>query len=255
MSKLLLEAIGTLDEKVMTKEVRNMIIEAFDKEVSLVAEAKAKDLHESIVVAMNENLDAITKSHAFDLEKSLNETANALAKEISDSHKKALDESYAKAFDDRVKLLTESVEQYLTQAIEEAVVEYAPVLKSEADVAQAKVILEVAAGFAKEFNVNLAEALNEKEGEDEDELTAAKKKAEELEAENKEMKKDKVIAESTAGMSDVQIVKFKSLVESIAFEDVESYKSKIATFKELVIAGPSKIVESVNTDGRKASWK
>ena len=47
-----------------------------------------------------------------------------------------------------------------------------------------------------------------------------------------EMKRASAIAESTEGMSDLDVEKFKSLAEELSYDDAEGFKSKLQTIKE-----------------------
>ena len=44
---------------------------------------------------------------------------------------------------------------------------------------------------------------------------------------HKQMKKDKVVAESVSGLSEMQASKLEKLLESVPFESVDSYKEKV----------------------------
>lgn len=91
-------------------------------------------------------------------------------------------------------------------------------IESHIEVPESKVdLVDELAGQVEE----LEEKLNSQTGE-------SIKLSEELEV----LKRDAIIAEASRGLADTQAEKLKGLVESIDFESVESFTSKVATIKE-----------------------
>lgn len=252
MSKqLLFEALSKIDENVLSAEVRMTISEAFDSALELKSKAKVEELQESVVIALEDNLKTVVDAHVYDLKKQLDESALNIATEMNEAFEKELTESLQAQFDLKVKVLTESVELILTQAVNEAIESYTPALADAVELAKAKKINEAAVEFATKFSIALQEA--EKDEEEKTELELEKEKAKKLEDENKEMKKDKIVTEAFVDLSTNQAEKAKKLLESIPFEDSESYTLKVNAIKAIISESkvePKQLQEST----KKASW-
>lgn len=83
-----------------------------------------------------------------------------------------------------------------------------------------------------ESKVDLVDELAEKVESLEEKYSKAIGRNIELSEEVGVLMRDKIIAEGTENLSVAQAEKLKSLVEDVAFEDVETFKSKVATIKE-----------------------
>lgn len=258
MSKkqLLLEAIEKINENIMTPEVKAQIVEAFDSAVDEKANEKVAELQESVVKAVEDHLNAIVSSHVFDLQESVDSASKAMAKEISEAYAKDLQESTSAQFDFEVKVLVESVNQVLQKVVNEAVEEMKPAMKNDVDIAKAQKIMEAAVEFSTQFGIALQEA--DKSEEEKAEEEEKDKKIKDLEEEVACMKKEKLVKESVEGLTDTQVVKFQTLIESIPFEDVESYSIKLKAMREIIES--SKIVDKPSSsksvgEGKKPSWE
>jgi len=258
MSKaLLLEAMSKINDNIMTPEVKKTIVEAFDSAVEIKANEKLESLQESIVSAVESHLDTIAKAHVYDLNESLNSSSSALAKELSEAYANDLKKELTAKFDFDTKCLIESVNRALQVAVNEAMEEIKPDAQNEVDVAKARKIQESAVEFAKMFGLALHEA--EKSDEEKDALEKEKAKAKELEDEINTMKKDKVVTEAVLDLTAVQAEKLKTLIESVEFSDIDTFKTKVDVMKSIVVStkGEDKknLRESVPNDASKASWK
>jgi len=255
MSKsLLLEAISKIDEKLLSPEVRTTIMEAFDASVDLKANEKVKELQESVVSAVEEHVANIAKAHIYDLNESFKSASEAKAKELSEAYEAELQESLNAKFDLKVKVLVESIDNILQQAVNETVEEIKPAIDNEVEVAKAKRITEAAVEFANKFAIALAEADGDP---DDKELEDEKKKAKELEDENKELKKEKVVTEAVADLTAIQSDKFSKLIESIEFDNVESFTTKVQALKSIIVESKvedKKNLHESNPSGKKPSW-
>lgn len=252
MSKqILYEALAKIDEKLLSPEVKTTISEAFDTAVEAKAKTRVGELQESIVKAVEENLKTISDAHIYDLKNGLDESAKGIATEMNEAFKLELTESLEAKFDLRVKVLVESIETILNQAVNESIEEYKPALVDTLEIAKAKKINEAAVEFANMFSIALSEA--NKTDEEKSELELEKAKTKKLDDENKEMKKDKIVAEAFADLSANQAEKAKKLLESIPFEDSESYTIKVNAMKAIISdkVEPNKLQESST---KKPSW-
>lgn len=93
-------------------------------------------------------------------------------------------------------------------------------------------------------------------GEMEDKVAELEAKLNEQVAANVELSKviaeqtrAEIVAEATAGLTDIEVEKFQGLVEELSYEDAESFKTKVQTIRENYFTQKAAtVVESVVTD-------
>lgn len=83
-----------------------------------------------------------------------------------------------------------------------------------------------------ESKVDLVDELAEQVEELEEKLNTQTGESIRLSEELEQYKRDSIIAEAARGLADTQVEKLKGLVESVDFDDEESFASKVATIKE-----------------------
>lgn len=101
-----------------------------------------------------------------------------------------------------------------------------------------------------EEKFDLMESVDAKAKKLEEQVDALTAKNVELQAQLKTIAKETQIAEASAGLSDLEVEKFKALAEELAYDDEESFAKKLALVKESIAKAPKAkaVVESVVTD-------
>jgi hypothetical protein len=100
-----------------------------------------------------------------------------------------------------------------------------------------------------ESKVNLVDELAEQVSELEEKLNAQTGSAIEMSEKLETLQRDAIIRESAGDLADTQIEKLKGLVESLDFEDAESFAQKVKTVKESYFKKDVVVVEEeINED-------
>jgi predicted RecB family endonuclease len=100
-----------------------------------------------------------------------------------------------------------------------------------------------------ESKVNLVDELAEQVSELEEKLNAQTGSAIEMSEQIETLQREAIIRESAGDLADTQVEKLKGLVESLDFEDAESFAHKVKTVKESYFKKDVAVVEEeINED-------
>ena len=251
MSKLLFEALGQVDEKILTESTKTMIKEAFDKAVDENVGKKLEAQLKSITEATEDFSKKILEAHVADLKESFDKAVEAKTNEKVEEYSEYVKESVAKQHAEDLKQINESLEKYVKYAVEKFVDENKATWQDEVHVTRANAIMESASKFANDFGIELHGLTNEDEARKM--LDESIGELERIKAENASMKREKLIAESCKDMSLSQVAKIETLMEDFSVEDEEVFKKRIDLFKETLVE--SVVVKpEQKPESNKPSW-
>jgi len=250
--KLLMEALGKLDDKVASEAVVEQISEAFDKAVIEKADEKVKELQESVIVATDEYTNKILESHVVDLKENFEKAVVVKATKLSESYADDLKAQLEESYKNELTEINEGVEKYLEYAVDKFVNENMATWKDELAVAKANAIMESATDFAENFGIKLASITDEDEAKKQ--LDESVNTINEMKSEIANLKREAIIAESTKDMTIVEKDKLMKLVEGVEY--TEGFKDKLELFKSTLIDDKKEIVtESTKKTDKKYSWE
>lgn len=256
MSKLLLEALKNVDEKVMTPEVIAQVQEAFESAVEKDSAEKVSKLQESLVEATKAMSATILESFVLDQKALFEKAVDAKAETLSkDGLEKIQEEADVKMKAD-LEEINENVQKYVEHVADVFLKENMVAMQDEIEVKKANAIMESASAFAKGFSIDLDNITSEDESKQA--LSEAVDASVALKAELKVLKAEKVLTEAKVGLTLLQADKLDSLCESKDIEDVEAFTKEVDAIKEaLVIPASTKIVEKKDDkkEKQKASWQ
>lgn len=199
------ENIDTTAELDALVESEATLSEEFKEKTAIIFEAAVKS-------KLSEEVSRLEEQYQEELAEEVSSIKSELVEKI-DSYLNYVVESWMEENKVAVQngLRTEIAETFMEKMKDLFVESYIEVPESKVD------LVDELAGQVEE----LEEKLNAQTGE-------SIKLSEELEV----LKRDAIIAEAARGLADTQIEKLKGLVESVDFEDAESFASKVATIKE-----------------------
>jgi hypothetical protein len=152
--------------------------------------------------------------------------------------------------------LVEKVDGYLNYVVEQWMTDNELALENGMKSEIMESFITGMKGLFEQHYIDVPEEKFDVLGEMQEEVSAVKSKLDEQLAANveltkqvNEMKRVAAIAESAAGMVDTDVEKFSGLAEELAFEDADTFKTKLQTIKENYFGKKvSKTVDSVVTD-------
>ena len=152
--------------------------------------------------------------------------------------------------------LVEKVDGYLNYVVEQWMTDNELALENGMKSEIMESFITGMKGLFEQHYIDVPEEKFDILGEMQEEVSAVKSKLDEQLAANveltkqvNEMKRVAAIAESAAGMVDTDVEKFSGLAEELAFEDADTFKTKLQTIKENYFGKKvSKTVDSVVTD-------
>ena len=152
--------------------------------------------------------------------------------------------------------LVEKVDGYLNYVVEQWMTDNELALENGMKSEIMESFITGMKGLFEQHYIDVPEEKFDILGEMQEEVSAVKSKLDEQLAANveltkqvNEMKRVAAIAESAAGMVDTDAEKFSGLAEELAFEDADTFKTKLQTIKENYFGKKvSKTVDSVVTD-------
>ena len=152
--------------------------------------------------------------------------------------------------------LVEKVDGYLNYVVEQWMTDNELALENGMKSEIMESFITGMKGLFEQHYIDVPEEKFDVLGEMQEEVSAVKSKLDEQLAANveltkqvNEMKRVAAIAESAAGMVDTDAEKFSGLAEELAFEDADTFKTKLQTIKENYFGKKvSKTVDSVVTD-------
>ena len=152
--------------------------------------------------------------------------------------------------------LVEKVDGYLNYVVEQWMTDNELALENGMKSEIMESFITGMKGLFEQHYIDVPEEKFDVLGEMQEEISSVKAKLDEQLASNveltkqvNEMKRVAAIAESAAGMVDTDVDKFSGLAAELAFEDVDTFKTKLQTIKENYFGKKvSKTVDSVVTD-------
>jgi len=255
--KLLMEALESIDSKIMTDAVKEQIVEAFELAVEEKAEEKVQSLIESVEKATEEHAQKIVESKIAELKESYEKAIEEKAKIIAESEIEAFKKEKTEELEKELEALQESLDKYATYTVEKFIEENKAKWVDEIELKKAEAILESAANFAVTFGIDLTR-ITEANGEVNKKLDEAIDEINRLKAEKLELEKKVVLDESTKDLTESQKEKLKSLLEGLKLPTLDAYREKISLLKEAVISDDSKdkkLNESRTSKTKKYSWE
>ena len=152
--------------------------------------------------------------------------------------------------------LVEKVDGYLNYVVEQWMTDNELALENGMKSEIMESFITGMKGLFEQHYIDVPEEKFDILGEMQEEVSTVKSKLDEQLAANveltkqvNEMKRVAAIAESAAGMVDTDVEKFSGLAEELAFEDADTFKTKLQTIKENYFGKKvSKTVDSVVTD-------
>lgn len=205
-----------------------------------------EDVLEDVEIDFSEDLDALVESEATLSDEFKTKTAlifEAALKSKLSQEVNRLEEQYANLFEEELESqkneLVEKVDSYLNYVVENWMKENQVAIESglRTEIAEdfmnnLKDLFTESYIVVPETKVDLVDGLADEVADLEsalDESTAARiEMAEQLESLQREI----IIAEHADGLAETQVEKLRSLVESLDFEDAESFDEKVAVVKE-----------------------
>lgn len=154
-----------------------------------------------------------------------------------------LEEAYSTELEEQVTSiregLTEAVDNYLNYVVENWLEENKLAVEAglrteiaETFIDKLKDLFTESYIQVPETKVDLVDELASDNEELEEALNATVAKNLRLAEENQMLKRDKIITEATKDLADTQITKLTSLVETVTFDDEESFRAKVKIIKE-----------------------
>jgi len=188
-------------------------------------------------------------------EAAVNEAATAKADAIIVEKTEVLETSMQTALDESVEQMLENLDSYLDYVVEEWMSENEIAIEAGIKVEMAESLMDGLKGLFEEHNIDVDEETLDVVAGLEEEIETLKADANKAIVENVELKKAAdaqtaagVFAEMTEGLTLVEQERFKVLSEKLAFDNVDSYKSDLATLKESFFKKAKPVVEEVTEE-------
>lgn len=249
------KAVDPTAEKISTP-TPGMKEDAVDTESEEIVE-EVIDIEESIAT-MFEGMDLseeFTAKATMVFEAAVNEAATAKADAIIVEKTEVLETSMQTALDESVEQMLENLDSYLDYVVEEWMSENEIAIEAGIKVEMAESLMDGLKGLFEEHNIDVDEETLDVVAGLEEEIETLKADANKAIVENVELKKAAdaqtaagVFAEMTEGLTLVEQERFKVLSEKLAFDNVDSYKSDLATLKESFFKKAKPVVEEVTEE-------
>lgn len=229
---------------------KDQLSAAYSKMMGEDVEVDLDDINETsevnVEVDFTEDLDALIDSEATLSEEFKEKTAvifegalkSKLSEEIDrleEQYRSELDEEIARTRDD----LVEKVDSYLNYVVENWMEENKLAVQqglrteiAEEFMGKLKDLFTESYIEVPESKVDLVDELAEQVAELEEQLNATTENAILMSEELENYQRNEIIREHSGDLAETQIEKLKSLVESLDFEDAESFSGKVKTVKE-----------------------
>lgn len=219
-----------------------MMGEEFEVEEDAVQETRNVDVE----VNFSEDLDAIMESEATLSEEFKEKTAvifeaalkSKLSEEIDrleEQYRSELDEEITRTRDD----LVEKVDSYLNYVVENWMEDNKLAIQqglrteiAEEFMGKLKVLFTESYIEVPESKVDLVDELAQQVAELEEQLNSTTQNAIQMSEELENYQREAIIREHSGDLAETQVEKLKSLVDSIDFDDAETFSSKVKTVKE-----------------------
>lgn len=241
-------------EKVAPAPVAEEAVE--DEAVEVVAEEVIE--YEAGIAAMFEGMDLsedFTSKVTVVFEAAVNEASIKRSDAIIAEKTEALAISMKEASDASIDNVVENLDSYLDYVVEEWMTENEVAIEAGIKVEMAESLMDGLKGLFEEHNIAVDEETLDVVAGLEEEIETLKADANKAIVENVELKKaadaqtaSSVFAEMTEGLTLVEQERFKVLSEKLAFDNVDSYKSDLATLKESFFKKAKPVVEEVTEE-------
>lgn len=258
----LLEVFSNIDSKIFeSAEVKTKLQEAFLTAVNEKAEQIAQGLFESkeaeYTKALDEMVQTVRESIELDQKEKFNEAVETKVKELTEEYSKSLKEEAEAKLNEEVTKLSEEVQKTLEIAIKEFVEDNKSTWQNEVEVTKANSLKEEFTKLAEKFGVEiLSQDLDTETKKVNESLTKSIEREKNLQEKVNELLKEKILKESSKGLTSVQLDKLYSLIESVPFINEKDYTEKIDKYKAVIeIGSNSKVDESKGEGNYVPSWK
>jgi hypothetical protein len=241
-------------EKVAPAPVAEEAVE--DEAVEVVAEEVIE--YEAGIAAMFEGMDLsedFTSKVTVVFEAAVNEASIKRSDAIIAEKTEALAVSMKEASDASIDNVVENLDSYLDYVVEEWMSENEIAIEAGIKVEMAESLMDGLKGLFEEHNIDVDEETLDVVAGLEEEIETLRADANKAIVENVELKKaadaqtaSGVFAEMTEGLTLVEQERFKVLSEKLAFDNVDSYKSDLATLKESFFKKAKPVVEEVTEE-------
>ena len=188
-------------------------------------------------------------------EAAVNEAATVKADAVIVEKTEVLEASMQTALDESVEQMLENLDSYLDYVVEEWMSENEIAIEAGIKVEMAESLMDGLKGLFEEHNIDVDEETLDVVAGLEEEIETLRADANKAIVENVELKKaadaqtaSGVFAEMTEGLTLVEQERFKVLSEKLAFDNVDSYKSDLATLKESFFKKAKPVVEEVTEE-------
>lgn len=188
-------------------------------------------------------------------EAAVNEAATAKAEVVIAEQIEALEAEMNESVETAIDGIVENLDSYLDYVVEEWMTENELAIEAGIKVDIAESLMAGLKGLFEEHNIDIDDETLDVVGGLEEEVEELKAEANKAIIENVELKKaiaeakaTEVFAEMAEGLTLVEQERFKVLSEKLSFDDVDSYKSDLATLKESFFKKAKPVVEDVTEE-------
>lgn len=235
--------------QVMSGMKKDQLSAAYNKMMGEDVEVEFEEEKGTVVETtadFSEDLDALIESEATLSEEFKEKTAiifeAALTSKLSDEIDR-LEEQYRSELDEEITRtredLVEKVDSYLNYVVENWMEENKLAIQqglrteiAEEFMGKLKDLFTEAYIEVPESKVDLVDELAQQVAELEEQLNSTTESAIQMSEKLESYQRDAIIREHSGDLAETQVEKLKSLVESVDFEDAESFASKVKTVKE-----------------------
>lgn len=266
IAKLVAESKEIKEEQVVAEEVatEEVVAEEIAEEVTEVVAEETVTETEELTVDVSEDVAALVSGE--ELSEEFKTKAATIFEAAVVTRVKAevakLEEQFEAQLAEQVETikegLVEKVDGYLNYVVEQWMTDNEIALENGMKNEILESFVQGMKGLFEQHYIDVPEEKFDVLGEMQEEVQSLKAKLDEQLAANvelngkiNEMTRETSIAESAKDLSDLDAEKFRGLAEELAYEDAESFKTKLETIKESYFGSKksSVSVQSVVTDG------
>ena len=253
------------EEVVAEEEVAEEVIETEEEvaeEVIETEEEVAEEVIETEEVVAEDEVDTENIKKLIESEEGLSDEFKAKSALIFETEirskvdqvKEEMQLKYDAQLEEKVQEVeeenTKQIDGYLTYAVEEWLGENKVAVESSLRTTIAENFMSSLKDLFVEHYVEVPESkvdlfsdLEEETNQLKDELSEAKEIIEQLVGRLEVFTKEKIVSEASEGLAETQVAKLESMVESVEFEDADSFCKRVQTLKEFYFNVESSIKE------------
>ena len=257
------EVVETTQEVVADETEEVVAEEVAEKEEEVVAEEEvAEEVIETEEVVAEDEVDTENIKKLIESEEGLSDEFKAKSALIFETEirskvdqvKEEMQLKYDAQLEEKVQEVeeenTKQIDGYLTYAVEEWLGENKVAVESSLRTTIAENFMSSLKDLFVEHYVEVPESkvdlfsdLEEETNQLKDELSEAKEIIEQLVGRLEVFTKEKIVSEASEGLAETQVAKLESMVESVEFEDADSFCKRVQTLKEFYFNVESSIKE------------